>query len=74
MDFMPLMILISIHALRVEGDNRGAGERGIFCISIHALRVEGDGCDMHSAVIAAQISIHALRVEGDVSVRLMYSV
>ena len=35
--------IISIHALRVEGDaRRGRGEREQTRISIHALRVEGD--------------------------------
>ena len=33
---------ISIHALRVEGDDTGTGETGCYLISIHALRVEGD--------------------------------
>ena len=34
---------ISIHALRVEGDQAGPGQRHIArAISIHALRVEGD--------------------------------
>ena len=34
--------LISIHALRVEGDTLGHQEAVFFAISIHALRVEGD--------------------------------
>ena len=33
---------ISIHALRVEGDNLIDGTNGTIAISIHALRVEGD--------------------------------
>ena len=59
-------LVISIHALRVEGDIQVAqAVTDTKIISIHALRVEGDsraaaglaGCDL--------ISIHALRVEGD---------
>ena len=34
--------IISIHALRVEGDFTGLTTRKLKCISIHALRVEGD--------------------------------
>ena len=56
--------MISIHALRVEGDHIFDFEFPIFDISIHALRVEGDrkcpGTFYHLL-----ISIHALRVEGD---------
>ena len=38
-----VIVTISIHALRVEGDViRGVLEGFITCISIHALRVEGD--------------------------------
>ena len=36
--------VISIHALRVEGDHLLCGGHIIFGISIHALRVEGDFC------------------------------
>ena len=57
--------VISIHALRVEGDLlprvRHLCERRI---SIHALRVEGDGA-RGNARGGESISIHALRVEGD---------
>ena len=35
---------ISIHALRVEGDEAGVEEMMKLNISIHALRVEGDIC------------------------------
>ena len=60
--------LISIHALRVEGD--GAALRRPYTralISIHALRVEGDG-ERHAGYnIKPEISIHALRVEGDLA-------
>ena len=56
--------LISIHALRVEGDRVHTAIRSHPPISIHALRVEGDSCKI-SAVVSSEISIHALRVEGD---------
>ena len=56
--------IISIHALRVEGDRRLQGVLLRPGISIHALRVEGD--EATTAQAGAQvISIHALRVEGD---------
>ena len=44
LDFHAVGLVISIHALRVEGDcpDRVSGCRSQ-CISIHALRVEGDG-------------------------------
>ena len=57
--------LISIHALREEGDavpavyGPDAGQ-----ISIHALREEGD-CVVYAPPDSADISIHALREEGD---------
>ena len=56
--------MISIHALRVEGDNRKNDLPPAGGISIHALRVEGDSArdDRRSK---QTISIHALRVEGD---------
>ena len=37
-----LRIIISIHALRVEGDIVGTFDEADGMISIHALRVEGD--------------------------------
>ena len=37
------LMIISIHALRVEGDLHRAGHHLAGGISIHALRVEGDG-------------------------------
>ena len=61
--FMPHRI-ISIHALRVEGDIPVASQWDANTISIHALRVEGDGIVAH-ALDEPPISIHALRVEGD---------
>ena len=59
--------MISIHALRVEGDNVAIDDRHCARISIHALRVEGDAADGATSQ-AETISIHALRVEGDDSV------
>ena len=57
--------VISIHALRVEGDPSIdvllVGRR----ISIHALRVEGDVILVLVNFVDRAISIHALRVEGD---------
>ena len=57
---------ISIHALRVEGDDflmyiASTAEE----ISIHALRVEGDLHHIVQVRLFLRISIHALRVEGD---------
>ena len=56
--------VISIHALREEGDCILVCDFGYCPISIHALREEGDrpagGTDQRGA-----ISIHALREEGD---------
>ena len=60
-----LLDVISIHALRVEGDCRRYTLYVLTpSISIHALRVEGDTI-MPVAKNIEQISIHALRVEGD---------
>ena|GEM_PF-892025 len=62
--FSLMFIVISIHALRVEGDLRTRQHLAAHYISIHALRVEGD---VHRFRIlpCIRISIHALRVEGD---------
>ena len=57
--------VISIHALRVEGDGARGNARGGKSISIHALRVEGDRPSMYDKYKYLCISIHALRVEGD---------
>ena len=57
--------MISIHALREEGDRV---RLRCFCpewISIHALREEGDVRDYVRARACQYISIHALREEGD---------
>ena len=57
---------ISIHALRVEGDNVHYAVMTADGISIHALRVEGDR-ECKKSQKRHCISIHALRVEGDAS-------
>ena len=59
-------IVISIHALREEGDVlmwvvMDNGKK----ISIHALREEGDHCCPRCCLHTLGISIHALREEGD---------
>ena len=55
---------ISIHSLRVEGDQVESCEKEDMHISIHSLRVEGD---THASLgkLRRIISIHSLRVEGD---------
>ena len=57
-------IVISIHALREEGDATSKGVRAASSISIHALREEGDASKGRGAG-RFHISIHALREEGD---------
>ena len=61
-------IIISIHALREEGDGglRILSETQME-ISIHALREEGDPGGYTDGAADEGISIHALREEGDVS-------
>ena len=56
--------VISIHALREEGDTRAAATGSTEPISIHALREEGDRYP-RAGVRLPPISIHALREEGD---------
>ena len=56
--------VISIHALREEGDSPRWFSEGDGCISIHALREEGDPCTTNHRSLCV-ISIHALREEGD---------
>ena len=59
-----VLVSISIHALREEGDSiRPHGQR-VDAISIHALREEGD-LEGVARDVRANISIHALREEGD---------
>ena len=57
--------MISIHALRGEGDCRAQRRRHESGISIHALRGEGDSADEVRRHSRDEISIHALRGEGD---------
>ena len=58
--------MISIHALRVEGDSISLlSFKSCLEISIHALRVEGDERAKRKEQAEQRISIHALRVEGD---------
>ena len=58
--------VISIHALREEGDERQlAGNNQAGLISIHALREEGDAVYRWTLYRRDPISIHALREEGD---------
>ena len=56
--------VISIHALREEGDFSPLGGVEKWLISIHALREEGD-VTFTVKNVPADISIHALREEGD---------
>ena len=58
--------IISIHALREEGDPGVHIQAQPLVISIHALREEGD-LGMEFLRILQDISIHALREEGDES-------
>ena len=62
---IPHHTLISIHALREEGDTafRLCSHDGQD-ISIHALREEGD-IQLNPIIKSKIISIHALREEGD---------
>ena len=57
--------LISIHALREEGDDDFLPRSPRARISIHALREEGDLLSERFRLDVVQISIHALREEGD---------
>ena len=57
-------LVISIHALRGEGDFLHPRPRAKIKISIHALRGEGD-IDKDEFCSLSDISIHALRGEGD---------
>ena len=57
--------MISIHALREEGDLFFFEVDFGTDISIHALREEGDRCAPACEMTNLVISIHALREEGD---------
>ena len=56
--------MISIHALREEGDLKPKRTTPPTPISIHALREEGDRGSL-AGLGGHSISIHALREEGD---------
>ena len=60
-------VMISIHALREEGDRvtPPQNRRTKTMISIHALREEGDSSLPSLSPSGGIISIHALREEGD---------
>ena len=63
--FCAALALISIHALREEGDPLFLPLGAVVQhISIHALREEGD-LETNALPIELRISIHALREEGD---------
>ena len=57
--------MISIHALREEGDASYIDVPATCVISIHALREEGDPGEALQETKVQDISIHALREEGD---------
>ena len=59
--------MISIHALREEGDRDPMIKNLYLGISIHALREEGDRWLQQAYNYQSGISIHALREEGDPS-------
>ena len=58
-------MIISIHALREEGDAFWRTSVLGASISIHALREEGDALASRQQLASTGISIHALREEGD---------
>ena len=62
--------VISIHALREEGDGGQPDALAVQPISIHALREEGDLNELLTLGGVFDISIHALREEGDSSRRI----
>ncbi len=59
-----MIVIISIHALRMEGDQMAKAFGLPINISIHALRMEGDWMEC-PFISYKKISIHALRMEGD---------
>ena len=62
---------ISIHSLRMEGDDPAEPEITTKNISIHSLRMEGDYLGECHAAVVAGISIHSLRMEGDDLIRVI---
>ena len=57
--------VISIHSLRMEGDNPWKDAKYDPYISIHSLRMEGDIRTGNYKTFHIVISIHSLRMEGD---------
>ena len=62
---------ISIHSLRMEGDDAHRQRRRRQRISIHSLRMEGDGDTRYAHYGERGISIHSLRMEGDSTVYIV---
>ena len=60
-----IIIGISIHSLRMEGDLVHLPGSVLTSISIHSLRMEGDLDTPIFTDPADMISIHSLRMEGD---------
>ena len=58
-------VLISIHSLRMEGDEAAKQSASLKSISIHSLRMEGDDNADGTGGKISCISIHSLRMEGD---------
>ena len=67
-----IMEVISIHALREEGDCFRTPLFVAYSISIHALREEGDSASAIRHLHALDISIHALREEGDLLTKVLW--
>ena len=68
LDIYRSVVDISIHSLRMEGDNARHNILCTFRISIHSLRMEGDVAVPVDGV-GNLISIHSLRMEGDPQLR-----
>ena len=64
---------ISIHSLRMEGDQKAIPIPYTIHISIHSLRMEGDNSHCVLFWNADRISIHSLRMEGDPIFRTIFS-
>ena len=62
-----VVVYISIHTLRMEGDEDQAEFAARIAISIHTLRMEGDYPVDIFQITELAISIHTLRMEGDVA-------
>ena len=59
-----IILYISIHSLRMEGDADAVFIFQEYSISIHSLRMEGDFTGV-TPEMECEISIHSLRMEGD---------